>query len=425
MSQTDQPVSREWLTSFALLGSVQSGLAPILLPITAGSGARAGLIYGSFALAGLAAPVLGRWGDHQGRSRAVLIGGLAVGSLAGVGLAFVVWTQAVLPLAMAAAFVLGLGVTSAATAGSAVAIEAEPPSEADSVIGAVQAWSSAGQVAGLIVAGLLAQRAPAIAFLIAAVALAGAAMVTAMRAPMPMRAIVRAAAQPRRAVGGEAATNAAGHGLHLPRFGALFRGDIGHLLAFLGPWALSYTATNAVSVLFPVAMVRLFHLPATIPAVAYAIGIGVSLLVYGPATHWAHRAGAGPVLRAGLAARVLPLVVLGIAAPIGGMWAAAACLIAFAVSQAVWPLLNVGANAMAIARLPHDRGEALGLLNASSSAAAVLGSLAGGAIAAIGGFGLLSATGAVAVIAAWGLLWLQRTREPVRPVAKAVQNSAI
>lgn len=80
---------------------------------------------------------------------------------------------------------------------------------------------------------------------------------------------------------------------------------------------------------------------------------------------------------------------------------------------------------MAIARLPHDRGEALGLLNASSSAAAVLGSLAGGAIAAIGGFGLLSATGAVAVIAAWGLLWLQRTREPVRPVAKAVQNSAI
>jgi len=424
LTAAEQPVSRGWLASFALLGSVQNGLAPILLPITAGSGARAGLIYGAFALAGLAAPVLGRWGDHHGRSLAVLVSGLVVGSLAGVGLGFVVWSQAVLPVALATSFMLGLGVSSAATAGSAVAIEAEPPSEADSVIGAVQAWTSAGQVAGLIAAGLLAQRAPAIAFLVAAVALAGAAVAILVRAPRPVRAIVRGTAQPRRAVGGEAATNAAGHGLHLPRLGALLRGDVGNLLAFLGPWALSYTATNAVSVLFPVAMVRVFHLPATIPAVAYAIGIGVSLLIYGPATHWAHRAGASTVLRAGLAARVLPLVAMGLAVPFGGVWAAAVCLVAFAVMQALWPLLNVGGNAMAIARLPHDRGEALGLFNASSSAAAVVGSLVGGAIAAIGGFGLLSGAGAVAVLAAWGLLRLQRTREPVRPVATQLQNSA-
>jgi hypothetical protein len=57
------------------VGLAQNGLAPILLPLASNGGAESGLSYASFALTGLAAPLLGSWADGTGRHRDLLIWG--------------------------------------------------------------------------------------------------------------------------------------------------------------------------------------------------------------------------------------------------------------------------------------------------------------------------------------------------------------
>jgi len=76
---------------------------------------------------------------------------------------------------------------------------------------------------------------------------------------------------------------------------------------FLAAWLVSYTATNGLSVMFAVVMVRDFHTRATLPTMAYAIGVGCSLLLYRVVGGWDARFGPWRVLRWGL--MMLALVV--------------------------------------------------------------------------------------------------------------------
>lgn len=61
-------------------------------------------------------------------------------------------------------------------------------------------------------------------------------------------------------------------------------------------WLISYTAMNGVAVLFPVVMTHQYALPAILAATAYAVGVAVSLLLYGRVSALAGRHGAGRVL---------------------------------------------------------------------------------------------------------------------------------
>ena len=77
-----------WHGSYAMLGLVQMGMAPILLPMSAPPGAASGLSYAAFALAGLASPAIGGWADRTRRNRLVFVSGLllAAGAMLGSGL---------------------------------------------------------------------------------------------------------------------------------------------------------------------------------------------------------------------------------------------------------------------------------------------------------------------------------------------------
>ena len=72
-----------WMICYVLLGLVQNGMVPIILPLAAGPGPASGLTYAAFAASGIAAPFIGAWSDRRRQHRLTLAVSLGV---AGLGL---------------------------------------------------------------------------------------------------------------------------------------------------------------------------------------------------------------------------------------------------------------------------------------------------------------------------------------------------
>jgi predicted MFS family arabinose efflux permease len=102
------------------------------------------------------------------------------------------------------------------------------------------------------------------------------------------------------------------------------------------------------------------------------------------------------VLRAGFAARAVAIAILAAAflAPMGNVPLA---LAGFGVLVMAWPLLGVSGTALTAQLAPGEKGEALGLFNASSSLAGAVGAFLGGWAMEMVGFGAVCLAGAVIV----------------------------
>lgn len=400
-----------WFLSYALLGLAQSGLAPILLPLASRGGARAGLTYAAFALTGLLAPVLGSWADRTGRHRDLLIYGSA-----GAGVCFVVFMMVGADLRILIAAGAGLGTMAATTAGNVLAIQNQPEETWDDRVGALQRFISTGQVIGLVLAGVLASRHLFAGFICAAVALALGAMLARTAAPACQPRAAHEKPTPKPLVGGEAGF-VSSHRHHRLNWGELLahlkiiHPGVRHLLIV---WLLAYTLMNGVAVLFPVVMVRHYGMAPIAPSVAYAAGVTVSLLVYHPASRLAHQRGGGTVLMAGFAARLILYVLMTGLGSLHASWAGILVLIAFSLTQVVWPPLSVGANMLTLRIQPAARGENVGLFNACTSLASAVGSALGGAIFGLYGFAVLAGIASACIAGALALsaVWL-------RPVQKS------
>lgn len=389
-----------WYVAYALLGLVQSGAAPILLPLSARHGLDAGLTYGAFALAGLAAPVLGGWGDRRQRHRTLLIGGLGLATL---GIALFPWAHG-LAARMALAATAGLGVIAASTVGTMFIVETTPQAEWDERIGALQAWLSGGQIAGLAMAGTLASR-PVVAFETAAGALLLGALVAWGYAPGPGVPVARGTVPTTPIRGGEAGV-ARHHFQHVSLNGlrALLRLRSGPLPRFLGIWVLSLAATSAVSVMLPVAITHDYGTTALVPAGAYAVGIALSLPLYSVSGRWEARTSAWHVMLAAFGGRSVLLAAMAVFGFLHGSWTMWAILVAFAMTQVIWPLLAVGANTLAVTLNPARRGEGVGLLNASNSLASTIGGVLGGLIVQEAGYATLCLVACLAVTLAGAII---------------------
>ena len=402
MNQPGQPVtlnpasSRVWLRwvepwylAYALLGASVAGLVPILIPLlvnSTGGVAQVGVVMAGFSLGGLAAPLWGMLADRYRLHRWLLIGGLGLTAI-GLGLfpfasGFTGW--------LFLALLQGVGSGGASTVANLFIVEVHPAAEWDERIGWLQTFYGGGQVLGLLAAGAFSQSSTVKFGLLAAAAVtlvAALVGLVAVRTPPrpdtekpillhPARGAEWPSASPMRLFHHLTVDTAA---------------NLGKLLAspfglFLAVWVLTFGGTAAVFSLYPVLMQNLFHIAPNLSSTVFAVAAALGLLLYSPAGSWSHAMGARRVLRVGFGIRlfaILLILVLGIFQVSSLGWAA---LLGFCLIVLAWSLLSVSSTALAAELSPSGEGTGLGIFNASTALAGMLGSILGGWIASQAGF---------------------------------------
>jgi MFS transporter, DHA1 family, tetracycline resistance protein len=396
-----------WLLCYGLLGLTQSGLVPVLMPLVEPHGAAAGVTFAAFSLSGVLAPILGGWADATGRHRDLLICGTL-----GAGALLLLYDDAAGPLRFLLAAGAGLGCMAATTAGNVVATMRVPQSEWEGRIALLQRFTSAGQVIGLVAAGIMIRRFPGSGFVGAGLTLLAAGALALAAAPARDRSAIQVPfGDPDR---------------HKPRrFAAALAVIDRPMRRFLFVWLIAYSAMNGFAALFPVAMTRQFGMDPVLPAGAYAVGVGCSLGLYSLVGAATHRLGSGRVLMGGFAARAALLAVLAALGLSRSGWTGWLVLAGFALVQFVWPLLAVAANALSVRLAPTARGESVGLFNAATSVASAIGSAIAGVIFNGGGFAALASATLAAVGAGLvlGGYWLRQPHPVAAPIRKAVAES--
>jgi predicted MFS family arabinose efflux permease len=280
-------------------------------------------------------------------------------------------------------------------------VEVWPQEEWDARIGALQAISGLGQVVGLLLAGLIGGR-YGLAFGVASALVASAvpiAWVTLGRVQgqihIPRSA---AAAHPPTGCEGWAAGSPQRH-FHLLTWSGLatLLREVQIPFARLQIiWFVAFVAISAVLTMLPLALIRAFGVPGSVGATTYAFAAAGSLALYPVAASLAKRRGARLVLQTGFAARTVAIAVLaaGFLSPMQGVPLA---LAGFVILVLAWPLLGVSGTALSAELAPGEKGEALGLFNASSSLAGGVGAFVGGLAMEKIGFGQVCVASAIVV----------------------------
>jgi hypothetical protein len=198
-----------WLISYGLLGLTQSGLVPVLMPLVAPRGTDAGLAFAAFSLSGVFAPILGSWADRTGRHHDLLIWGTL-----GAGALFLLYDAVSASLRILLAAGAGLGAVAATTAGNVIAIQGMPEDAWESRVALLQRFVSAGQVIGLVAAGLLAHTHPSDGFVFAGMALIAAGALAFVSAPNRQAPGSRFMLPPQPIKGGDAGVSGPHHQGH-------------------------------------------------------------------------------------------------------------------------------------------------------------------------------------------------------------------
>jgi MFS family permease len=393
------PWIEPWFLAYACLGIVQGGMLPLLLPLSAGGSAHAGTIVGVMNLAGMSAPFWGHLADRRRLHRKVLLTGL----FAVLVPLLLMPAPLSLPVKAGLAAVLGLGFAAANTVANMFIVEVRPREEWDARIGAFQALSGAGQVVGLLIAGVIGGR-YALAFAFSAVLVATAlpiAWLTLRRVQLPIP-VPRNATTAHPPVGGEGWAASPQRLHHLPTWQGLrfaIREMEMPFARLLLVWFLAFVAISAVLTMFPLALIRMFATPHSVPATTYAFAAAVSLGIYPVAAALAKKRGAALLLRIGLTLRTVAIVLLA-AAFAAGFGGEPLALIGFVILVLVWPLLGVSGTTLAAQLATGEKGEALGLFNASSALAGAIGAFAGGWGMETFGYGHVCAVAAIMVACA-------------------------
>jgi DHA1 family tetracycline resistance protein-like MFS transporter len=394
-----------WYLAYALQGATVAGLTPILLPLAVshtGSAAHIGLVMAAVSLGGMTAPLWGGLADRYRLHRWLLAGGLLV--TAGGLAAFPFTTQPAVWFGLA--LLQGIGAAAAATVANLFIVEGYAKREWDERIGWLQTFYGGGQVAGLLLAAALSAthlRAGLLtaAGLTALGALLGLATTQAPSKPKKgPRPVLLAPARH-----GEWPLSSPQRLFHHLTAGTLtvlskaVRSPFG---LFLLAWLLAFGGSAAVFSLYPVLMRQLFGLAPSVSSSIFALAAGLGLLLYSPAGIWSDRWGPGWVLRAGFGLRLLAfagLLGLGLVQFGGASWLALGPFVLVVLS---WSLLTVSGTALTAKLSPVGEGEGMGLYNAVTAAAGVLGSALGGWAAGLWGYNAASAMAVAGV--ALGLL---------------------
>jgi MFS family permease len=389
-----------WYFAYGLLGVTVAGVVPILVPLTvsrAQNAGEVGLVMAAVSLGGLTAPVWGRLADRRRLHRSLLAGGLLATALGLAAFPFTTTPMVWLGLALLA----GLGAAAAATVANLFVVEAHPQIEWDDRIGWLQTFYGGGQVGGLLLAGVFNQAHPRNGLLVAAGVTALAVVPGWFTTQTPVGPLIPKPILLHPARHGEWAIGSPQrlfHHLHWSALGQM-RSPFG---LFLLAWLLSFGGAAAMFSLYPVLMQQLYGVSPGLSSVGFGVAAGLALALYSPAGRWSRRYGPVRVLRIALAVRLLGfvgLLVLGLTHPGDRGWLA---LLIFLVVVLTWSLLSVSGTALTAQLSPANEGQAMGLFNATTAVAGVLGAVLGGWCA--GRWGYAAALGPAVLGVAGGLM---------------------
>ncbi len=365
--------SKPAYAAFGLLNVTIGGIAGLVLPLFAGD-ARLASVAGALFNLGIAvgAPIV------AALSRRFPATAVLGGSLIGAALAFLALSAHRPALFLGATFLFGLFAAAGLTLGTLFVIGWYAKSEWDAQVGWLQTWMGAGQVAGLVVAGLVSNRRSLAVLGAATLAIAG---LWALRLPSP--SVGGTTAVPEHDLRQPAHTEVAGplHGHHLAAFRPaqwpVLRDR--RLLSFLVPWALANIGSAPLFAFYPLLMHQRFDLTVSQAAWVYAAAALLGTGLYGVAGWWTRRAGASMVLLASYIVRGLALVCIVAALVLRGAggWA----VLGFVLVVGSWSFLSVAGNIRSTEVAPPGAaGSEVGAFYSTTMLAKVCGGLLGGAL---------------------------------------------
>lgn len=398
-----------WYFVYALIGLVVAGLIPVLVPLIVshtGTAGQAGMVMGAVSLGGLTSPLWGSLADRYRLHRWLLVGGMLTTT---VGLAaFAFTTQPVIWLLLAV--IQGFGTAGAATVANLFVVEAHPKTEWDERIGWLQTFYGIGQVSGLLLAGVLTQIDFRIGFLAAGGLSAAAAILgwLTTKTPPAQPGVEPVLRHPARHT--EWVFSSPQRLFHRPKLAGIktpaftLGSPYGVFLIF---WLLSFAGSAAVFSQYPVLMQKVYEVTPVASSIAFAIIAGLGLTLYTPAGQWSEHHGPARILRISLGLRLFAfagLLWLGFI-PTGGLTGTLA-LLAFGFVVWAWSLMSVSGTALAAQLSPVGEGQGMGIFNAMTAVAGVIGAVLGGWVAGLWGYNSIVILALLGVALGLGLSFL-------------------
>jgi MFS transporter, DHA1 family, tetracycline resistance protein len=405
-----------WYFVYAILGLVVAGLIPVLMPLIvshAGNAGQVGLVMAAVSLGGLTSPLWGSLADLYRLHRWLLVGGMFTTTMGLAAFAFT--TQPVIWLLLAV--IQGFGAAGAATVANLFVVEAHPKTEWDERIGWLQTFYGIGQVSGLLLAGILTQTDFRVGFLVAAGLSAVAAILGWSTTKTPPAQPGMEPVLTHLAKHTEWVFSSPQRLFHHPKLagikktGSPLRSPYGIFLIF---WLLAFGGSAAVFSQYPILMQKVYGVTPSASSIAFAIIAGLGLTLYTPAGKWSERYSTMRILRASLGLRLFAfagLLCLGFL-PAGGTVGLLA-LFAFAFVVWAWSLMSVSGTALAAQLSPVGEGQGMGIFNAITAIAGVIGAMLGGWVAGVWGYNSIVVLALLGVALGLGLSFMVNMKKEI------------
>ncbi len=403
--------SAPWYGAYAILGAVTAALIPVLLPLMilsiSGNIAYVGWVMGCYNLGLLSSPLSGSLADKKHMHRSIFFGGFIILI---IGMSLLPLCRSVFAFILTA-FVIGAGTAAVATVASLFIVEFSPQSEWSSRIGWLQSYNGAGQTLGLFLAAFFSGNNLfntgmwfGAALLVPAV-LIGHFGLPVKKAQGHKERIIHTIDIRRIAKFGK--TEFLGGGLlrHSHHLNLAALKNIGKLLStnfgyFILSWFIASFGVAAFFAYFPIVMKSAFLVPPGLTSLIYAIAGGIGIALYTASTKLSDRFGVKKIFRYGILLRLTGFLLMLIMIYTRISLTPFIACIGFTFIVLAWPVISVTGTTLTAELTTVSEGEAMGLYNASSAIATVLGTFAGAPLVNIIGYSAISILGSAGLIIA-------------------------
>lgn len=362
-----------WLSGYALVGLVVSGIVPVLLPLSADPHGMfaVGLVVTAFYLGMLIAPLFGSLADRTGTQRWVFLGSFPVTAAGAIlfGFADQTWQM------FLCIFVVGAGAGAAQTTASMFIVEGRPRNQWDTRMGWMRLAFGAGQVLGLAVSAYFSHRLETGWIVVGVIMVIGTGLGWIKLPHLTRTRSDTAPAAPRKP--------RRRHSSLKPLFASRFG-------VFLGCWFFAMLGLMTFYNVVPLVLRDSFGVDPRTTSIVFLVGSAIGAILYPACGELAWRHGPARLLAVGIAATLVAFLVLALATLNHGTLGAALGGICLIVIASFYPFQYIGATLLAARLAPGGQGAAMGLFNSGVAAGAIIGAIVPSFLAQQAGYSSLT-----------------------------------